>query len=96
MNAAARQEIQLVDVREPWEYAQVHIPGARLIPLGELAGRLDELDPSTPAAVVCAHGNRSQIAAALLGQKGFVRVYNLLGGTEGWIGAGLETVNGKQ
>lgn len=74
----------VVDVREPWEFQQGHVPGAILISLGELATRLGELDPEHPIAVICASGSRSQSAAALLGQKGFKTIYNILGGTLGW------------
>ena len=80
----------VVDVREPWEYRQGHVPGALLIPLGQLSTRLRELDPQTPVAVICASGNRSQSAAALLGQKGFKTVYNVSGGTGAWMRSGLE------
>ncbi len=79
----------VVDVREPWEFRQGHVPGARPIPLGELAGRLGELDPATPVAVICATGNRSQSAAALLGRQGFKTVYNIRGGTLGWLRRGF-------
>jgi len=81
---------KVVDVREPWEYSQGHVPGAVLMPLGQLASRLDELDPERPVAVICASGNRSQSAAALLGQKGFKVVYNISGGTGAWMYSGLE------
>ncbi len=81
---------KVVDVREPWEYQQGHIPGALLIPLGQLSTRLNELDPQKPVAVICASGNRSQSAAALLGQKGFKTVYNVSGGTGAWMYSGLE------
>jgi hydroxyacylglutathione hydrolase len=80
----------VVDVREPWEYNMGHISGARLMPLGQLANQVDELDPQQPVAVVCASGSRSQSAAALLGQKGFAVVYNLVGGMDEWHRAGLE------
>lgn len=80
----------VVDVREPWEYKKGHVPGARLIPLGELSARWNELDPKHPVAVICASGNRSRSAAALLGQKGFETVYNVLGGTGAWMRSGLE------
>lgn len=80
----------VVDVREPWEYKQGHVPGAKLIPLGQLAGRLSEIDSEKPVAVICASGSRSQSAAALLGQKGFKTVYNVLGGTAAWMQSGLE------
>lgn len=80
----------VVDVRETWEYKQGHVPGAVLMPLGQLSTRLDELDVEKPVAVICATGNRSQSASALLGQKGFKTVYNVLGGTTQWMRSGLE------
>jgi hydroxyacylglutathione hydrolase len=79
----------VVDVRELWEYRQGHVPGARLLPLGDLATRVVELDHATPTVVICASGNRSQSASALLGRKGFAKVYNVLGGVTDWIDAGL-------
>jgi rhodanese-related sulfurtransferase len=79
----------VLDVREPWEYRQGHVPGAVLIPLGQLAARVGELDPSRPVAAICQSGQRSQSAAALLGQQGFKKVYNVLGGTGEWQQAGL-------
>jgi glyoxylase-like metal-dependent hydrolase (beta-lactamase superfamily II)/rhodanese-related sulfurtransferase len=79
----------IIDVREPWEFRGGHLPGARLIPLGQLGAHLGELDPQQAVAVVCATGSRSQSAAALLNQKGFKTVYNVLGGTTGWIMSGL-------
>ena len=81
---------EIVDVREPWEYQQGHVPGALLIPLGQLSMRVNELNPERPVAVICATGNRSQSAAALLGQKGFKTVYNVTGGTSAWMYNGLE------
>lgn len=83
----------VVDVREPWEYQQGHIPGSKLIPLGDVARRLDELDPETPIAVVCATGSRSQTAAAMMGQHGFKNVYNLVGGVTSWMISGLPLEN---
>jgi hydroxyacylglutathione hydrolase len=80
----------VVDVREPWEYAQGHVAGARLIPLGELAKRVQELDQARPVATICASGSRSQIAASLLAQRGFAKVYNVQNGMYGWQRAGLE------
>jgi rhodanese-related sulfurtransferase len=80
----------VVDVREPWEYQKGHVPGARLIPLGQLASRAGELDPERPVAVICESGSRSQSAAALLGQKGFKTIYNVSGGTSAWRRSGLD------
>ena len=82
----------VVDVREPWEYQQGHIAGAVLLPLGQLAWRTQELDASRPVAVVCASGSRSLSAAALLGQKGFQKIYNLSNGMDGWARQGLPVV----
>jgi hydroxyacylglutathione hydrolase len=82
-------DLTVVDVREPWEYQQGHVPGAVLIPLGQLGSRLNELDAEKPVAVICASGSRSQSAAALLGQKGFKTVYNVTGGTSAWRRSGL-------
>jgi hydroxyacylglutathione hydrolase len=78
----------LVDVREPWEYRQGHVSQALSIPLGDLARRVGELDTAKPVALICASGNRSQSAAALLGQKGFAQVYNVQHGMIGWQRSG--------
>jgi glyoxylase-like metal-dependent hydrolase (beta-lactamase superfamily II)/rhodanese-related sulfurtransferase len=83
----------VVDVREPWEYQQGHVPGAVLMPLGQLSKRIRELNPDHPVAVICASGSRSQSAAAMLGQKGFKTVYNVVGGTGAWMYSGLPLVN---
>lgn len=79
----------VLDVREPWEYSQGHVPGAQLISLGELSRRVGELDPARPVAVICATGSRSMSAAALLGGKGFETIYNVTGGTMRWMQSGL-------
>jgi glyoxylase-like metal-dependent hydrolase (beta-lactamase superfamily II)/rhodanese-related sulfurtransferase len=79
----------VIDVREPWEFAQGRVPGAMLMPLGDLSARISEIDPATAVAVICATGSRSQSAAALFGQKGFETVYNVVGGTMRWMQSGL-------
>lgn len=76
--------VQLVDVREPGEYALGHIPGAVLIPLGALERRLGELDHSRETIVVCHIGQRSARGAQALSRAGFTRVYNLKGGMVAW------------
>jgi rhodanese-related sulfurtransferase len=74
----------LVDVREDWEYALGHIPGALHIPLDELAARAAEIPSDKPVVVVCEHGIRSLMAAEYLADSGFAEVYSLLGGTSAW------------
>lgn len=77
---------QLLDVRQPGEYDQEHLAGARLIPLKELPGRVNELDPDQPVLVYCAIGGRSRAAAQYLNGQGFNQVYNLSGGIKAWQG----------
>lgn len=78
------KEFQLVDVRQPGEYAGGHLAGARLIPLKDLPARSGELDPQQPTIVYCAVGGRSRAAAQLLQGLGFVEVYNMPGGIKAW------------
>jgi molybdopterin/thiamine biosynthesis adenylyltransferase/rhodanese-related sulfurtransferase len=75
----------ILDVREPSEAAICRIPGSRLIPLGELPRRLDELDPAAEIVVYCKSGTRSARAVVLLREKGFSRATNLTGGILNWI-----------
>jgi hydroxyacylglutathione hydrolase len=82
------EDLQVIDVRRPAEYEAGHVPGARNAQLAELAKRTSEFDPGRPTAVVCASGYRSSAATSLLEQKGFGELYNVVGGTNGWIAAG--------
>ena len=75
----------LIDVREPFEAELCRIPGAALIPLGELPRRLDELDPAAELVVHCKSGSRSARAVSILREKGFSRARNLAGGILAWI-----------
>jgi rhodanese-related sulfurtransferase len=84
---ATRHEGVTVDVREHMEFANGHVPGAVLIPMGQLASRLGELDRSKPVHVICATGNRSRAMADLLVAAGFTAV-SVQGGTRQWIAAG--------
>jgi rhodanese-related sulfurtransferase len=79
---------QIVDVREPEEWAEGHIPGAIHIPLGELAARTGELDSGQPAIVVCRSGRRSLYGAETLLQAGFGDAKSLAGGMVDWEAAG--------
>lgn len=78
----------LLDVREPWEaaLARIELEGLeqRLIPMGQIASRLSELDPVQPIVCYCHHGMRSQQVVAFLAHQGFEFVYNLAGGIDAW------------
>ncbi len=78
--------VQVLDVREPEEYDGPlgHIPGARLIPLGELAARSGELDAQKPVVAVCRAGGRSAQATTILRRAGLKKVANLAGGMLRW------------
>lgn len=76
--------VTLLDVREPLEHELVHLEGSRLIPLGELPGRLAEIDPRAPVIVYCHHGRRSLEAVSLLRAAGFHDALSLAGGIEAW------------
>jgi sulfur-carrier protein adenylyltransferase/sulfurtransferase len=80
----AGEPFELIDVREPFEYEIARIEGAKLIPLGEIAERLDELEREQPIIVHCHSGKRSAQAVRLLQQRGFAKVYNLEGGIDAW------------
>jgi len=76
----------LLDVRQPWEYEEDHIPGAKLVPLGDLKEGTQDLDSKKPILVYCAVGGRSRVAAQLLSGRGFQEVYNLSGGIKAFRG----------
>ncbi|MBI2346230.1 MAG: molybdopterin-synthase adenylyltransferase MoeB [Deltaproteobacteria bacterium] len=76
--------VQIVDVREPSEYAICRLPGARLIPLSEILTRKHELDPHVEIVLQCHHGIRSQQALELLRMAGFANLKNLRGGIQAW------------
>jgi adenylyltransferase/sulfurtransferase len=80
----AREALQLIDVREPYEYEIARIAGAKLIPLGELPERLREINRETEIVVHCHSGMRSARAVQLMQQAGFTRASNLAGGINAW------------
>lgn len=84
-----RDEIQLVDCRETYEWVAGRIDGAVHIPLnGIMAGALGDLDAARPVVVVCRSGNRSELATLMLQARGF-EAHNLEGGMEEWEREGL-------
>ncbi|ULN44827.1 MBL fold metallo-hydrolase (plasmid) [Mycolicibacterium crocinum] len=82
--AAEITDLQIVDVRNPGEVEAGIIPNAISIPVGQLPGRIDELDATKPTVVHCAGGYRSSVAASLLRQRGFADVSDILGGYGAW------------
>lgn len=84
----------ILDVRQPEEWQEGHIPGATLIPLGELPGRLDEVPKDKPVVVYCRSGNRSQEGRDILQQAGYGQVTSMAGGIRAWLAAGMPVVSG--
>ena len=74
----------VIDVRNVDEYRSGHIEGSRLIPLDELAYRVDQIDRDRDVVVVCRSGNRSAQACELLRERGFARIRSLDGGLSSW------------
>ena len=81
----------ILDVREQFEWDEYHIPGATLIPLGELASRLDEIPTDQEIVVVCRSGNRSQDGRDILKANGLEQVSSMAGGMLDWQSAGYPT-----
>ena len=94
--AAAKRESGafILDVREPEEWVEYHIPGATLIPLGELETRASEVPLDREVVVVCRSGNRSQVGRDILLKSDFNQVTSMAGGMIQWSAAGYETVSG--
>ncbi len=80
----AGDRLELLDVREPWEFNLARIEGSRLIPLAELPERVSELNPAAETVVICHHGARSAYVPRALGEAGFARVLNLEGGLDAY------------
>jgi rhodanese-related sulfurtransferase len=91
---AGGERLFFLDVREPAEYAEAHIAGSTLIPLGQLAHRISKLPQDRPIVAVCRSGNRSSVAQTVLTRAGFTNVLNLRGGMLAWGRSGLPTKRG--
>ena len=85
----------VIDVREPDEYVEGHVPGAPLIPLGSVPERVGEVPTAGEVLVICKAGGRSRNAAAFLRGQGIDAV-NIAGGTSAWIEAGHRVVTGEE
>ncbi len=82
----------VIDVREPNEWATGHIERARLVPLAELRARPQEVLSRDKVIFICAKGLRSLAAARVAESLGLKDLYSLEGGTHGWVSAGLPLV----
>jgi rhodanese-related sulfurtransferase len=83
------------DVREPDEYVEGHVPGAPLIPLGDVMERVDEFPATDEVLIICKMGGRSRKAAQYLRGQGIDAV-NIAGGTMAWIDEGHPVVTGDE
>lgn len=79
-----RENLILLDVREPFEFKHTNIAGSQLIPLNQIPARLSELDMEQEIVLICHHGMRSMQAAQFLSQVGFTKINNLVGGIDAW------------
>ena len=78
-------DVQLIDVRQPPEYNFAKIPGSKLIPLGEILSRMDEIEPTRDTVVICKMGSRSAQAMMVLERAGYKgKLRNLRGGITAW------------
>jgi rhodanese-related sulfurtransferase len=82
-----QNQILLIDVREPEEWAEGHIEGAKLLPLGQIAHHIQAhcQDRQTPVYFYCQHGHRSEQAALILLSLGYTHVTHLVGGYAAWL-----------
>jgi rhodanese-related sulfurtransferase len=81
---ATGADVQVIDVREDWEWAQGHIAGAMHIALSELPARLGEIDAARTVAFICHLGGRSELATRFARQHGISRAANVVGGMDRW------------
>ena len=86
------EDIQLIDVREDFEYEMSNL-GGQLIPLGGILIESDKIDKEKPVVVMCRSGKRSAAAIMQLEQKGFTNLYNLRGGILAWVDEIDPTIN---
>jgi rubrerythrin/rhodanese-related sulfurtransferase len=93
LDSRSQVEYLVVDVRQPEEFEKSHIPGAKLIPVGELANRLGEIPRTANAIFYCSSGGeRSQRASEQAVKNGFSRVFKVSGGLDAWTDA---TISGR-
>jgi rhodanese-related sulfurtransferase len=87
---------QLIDVREPIEYAEEHIEGAKLIPLAQIEMRNGEIDRNQPIVVMCRGGKRGEEAMKKMHAMGITQIRNLDGGVLAWKAAKLPLIKNRK
>jgi rhodanese-related sulfurtransferase len=95
LEAALHAGGRLVDVREPDEYDEAHVPGAVLVPLGSVPDALHHFAADQPTYVICKSGGRSMRACEFLDDQGHL-VVNVAGGTMAWVASGRATASGDR
>lgn len=95
LDQAMAEGAPVIDVRQPDEYDVAHVPGAHLIPLGEVAFRIGEVPANGPVYVICATGARSLKATEFYRGRG-IDAHNVAGGTKAWVESGRRAVRGPQ
>ncbi len=83
-----RDNVAVIDVREPHEFDAGHVPDAKLIPVATVFARREELPRDKDIVFVCGVGQRSALACEMAAAVGLTRLFNLEGGTEAWVKAG--------
>jgi rhodanese-related sulfurtransferase len=96
VDAVAKREAGafILDVRQPEEWNEFHVPDSALIPLDQLAARINELPQDKEIVIVCRSGNRSAQGREILLDAGFAQVTSMAGGLTQWKAAGYPTVSG--
>ena len=84
----------LIDVREPYEFKEIHAQNATLIPLSAFGQRYKEIPQDKEVLLICRTGARSAQAGMFTMQNGYSQVYNVRGGTLAWVQAKLPTEKG--
>jgi rhodanese-related sulfurtransferase len=92
---AQQDDVQILDVREPYEWEAGHVEGSIHVPLAQvLGGAQAQLSPDRPVKVICRSGNRSELAALMLQARG-IDAENVEGGLEDWAREGLPIVDSE-
>ena len=89
-----KNDCQIIDVREVFEYQAVRIPNSKLVPLSEFEEKIIEINKNQPAYFLCGIGKRAQKAAEYLESKGYSNLFVIEGGIKAWIEAGYPTESG--